>query len=182
MFTSTSGCSGAKWSPPASVTGVRPGVSPVHPFGVSPPAVLLLGVKLVPLPSLRLPSGPGVMTCVKFLPASRIQSRSSLSSAVKYSCWACDSNNPGKKSRAIMCDSASVYTSSSSTLAGRFCRFGGGGGSMRVLSVDRLASACDGEPTIATSSIAPWPDGRIDVEVRDAQVQARVQCSWVMPG
>jgi hypothetical protein len=54
---------------------------------------------------------------------------------------------------------------------------------MRALSVDRLASACDGEPTIVvTSSIAPWPDGRIDVEVRDAQVQARVQCSWFMPG
>lgn len=52
---------------------------------------------------------------------------------------------------------------------------------MRALSVDRLASACDGEPTIVvTSSIAPWPDGRIDVEVRDAQVQTRVQCSWSM--
>ena len=81
------------------------------------------------------------MTCVKFLPASRIQSLFLLSNAVRYSCCASDSTRPGKKSRAMMCESASVYTSSSSTLAGRFCRFGGGGGGMSALSVDRLASA-----------------------------------------
>lgn len=43
-----------------------------------------------------------------------------------------------------MWERASVYSSSSSTLAGRFIRFGGGGGGMRDVSRERFVRALDG--------------------------------------
>lgn len=87
------------------------GVSPPQPFGVSPPLPnrAEAGVILVPLlPRSLLPSGPGVMTSVSFRPAAAIHSSSRASRAFRYSCCDSVSTKPGKKSRAMICDRASV--------------------------------------------------------------------------
>ena len=87
------------------------GVSPAQPLGVSPPLPNRpeLGVILVPLlPRSLLPSGPGVMTSVSFRPAAAIHSSSCESRAFRYSCCDSVSTKPGKKSRAMICESASV--------------------------------------------------------------------------
>ena len=128
------------------------GVSPCQAFGVSA-ALAAVGVRRLVSRFLRSRqlSGPGVVTSVSFLPAAAIHSSSLDSKASRYSCFDCISSSPGKKSRAIICDSASVYSSSSSTLAGRFIRFGGGGGGMREVWKERLVRAVDGEGTAMMS-------------------------------
>lgn len=87
------------------------GVSPPQPLGVSPPRPNrpVVGVILVPLlPRDLLPSGPGVITSVSFRPAAAIHSSSRESRAFKYSCCDSVSIKPGKKSRAMICERASV--------------------------------------------------------------------------
>lgn len=87
------------------------GVSPPQPLGVSPPLPnsLEVGVILVPLfPRNLLPSGPGVMTSVSFRPAAAIHASSCESRAFRYSCWDSVSTSPGKKSRAMIFERASV--------------------------------------------------------------------------
>lgn len=55
----------------------------------------------------------------------------------------------------MMSDKVFVYTSSSRTVAGRLMRFGGGGGGIRLVSVWRLAKACDVEDIAAKGNRGP---------------------------
>ena len=102
---STEGFSGLVVVAVDVVEDIDMGVSPPQPWGVSPPFPYgpAVGVILVPLrPRSLLPSGPGVMTSVSFLPAAAIHSESCESSAFRYSCWDSVSIKPGKKSLAMM--------------------------------------------------------------------------------
>lgn len=102
-FASSSSLSSSSASVPARVTGV----SAPHVLGVSPlpnPGVLPCGVlpPVSPATFLLLGPGPGVITSVNFLPASRIQALFPLSTAFRYSRWTSTSARPGKKSRRMM--------------------------------------------------------------------------------
>ncbi len=53
-----------------------------------------------------------------------------------------------------MCERPFMYSSSSMTLAGRFIRFGAGGGGIREVSRERLVSAFDGDVDAVADAIA----------------------------
>ena len=109
-FRSTCSCFGAGVELVEESATDRGVSAPLQARGVSsPPPAPTMGVMLVPRhPRTRRPSGPGVMTCVNLRPASAIQALSCDSSASRYSCCVCVSSSPGKKSRAMMWESASV--------------------------------------------------------------------------
>lgn len=90
-------------------------VSPRKPRGVaSGVSVLVRGVAVgkrvfrAAWAAFDRVAGPGVMTCCSLAPASAIQAGSSASSAARYSRCVLLSSRPGKKSRAIISERASV--------------------------------------------------------------------------
>lgn len=94
------------------------------------------------------------MTCCSRRPALEIQIWSFESSASRYSCCVSLSSKPGKKSRAIIWDSASVYVSSSMTFFGRLMRFVGGGGGISSVSALLRTRALDGAGSDAMAGTA----------------------------
>lgn len=96
------------------------------------------------------------MTCVSFLPASRIHVLFSLSTALRYSCCALVSVTPGKKSRAMMWSTADTYVSSSNTTEGRFILFGAGGGGISAVEPLRFVSAFE----LVEDMVDVWEAGR----------------------
>ncbi len=130
MFVSTSGA--AAWVEVVISDATDIGVSPAKPRGVS---MVRSGVCIeVPRLPFRL---PGVMTCCNRRPALLIHTPSRDSRASRYSCCVSVSRRPGKKSRAIISDIAFVYVSSSIAFLGRLIRFGGGGGGISSVSIER---------------------------------------------
>ena len=81
------------------------GVSPIQSCGVFDGVVVVVVVGFVA--AVALPSMLRAVA-VNFLLAVAIQSLSFESSASRYSCLSCVSSSPGKKSRAMIWDSASV--------------------------------------------------------------------------